>query len=309
MFNRLIVARKKKLGKKYLDRFIQYCKYILKLACSKFFISIGNGILSLQLTVILSQRYKGLLSHAVRKSVMGASAISSQKFIRILLVENDASVVEMIVEALESQYLHIEVAHSLSIARETIMNYENEWHCWIIDIDLGEKKNGLWLMKEFSYYPFIVIMSGLKDMRLSFEAARLGALDVFDKKPSNSLSDFIDSIYRIAVLGYLLKGKRSDYLHIFLTLKNHIFYTAPEWARYACISLRYLERLCKIHFDLSPRYILPLYYHLFRLLYLSELNGDFLSFKQRYSHADRKFIDNCSKFVIEHKELLQPFLF
>ncbi len=220
--------------------------------------------------------------------------------INILLIEDNVSAAEAISETLFSPMIQIESAYTLSVAREKIVREDTIWHCWVLDLHTGEKDNGLLLMKEFSYFPFIVILSGLKNMRLSFHAAQLGVLDVFDKSPGCSLSDFADAVYRVAVLGYLLKGKRSDYLPIFLALKNHVFTSAPQWARFSCISLRYLERLCELHFGLSPRYVLPLYYHLFSSIYLSEPNGDLSYFKQQYSHSDRNFFHYCNVFVADH---------
>jgi hypothetical protein len=116
-------------------------------------------------------------------------------------------------------------------------------------------------------------------------------------------------VFRTIALGYLLQGKRSDYLPVFLALKNNVFISAPQWAESTCISLRYLQRLCEIHFGgLSPRYVLPLYYHLVATTYTSSTTNNQDLYLQRYSVTERKYFDCCSRFVTQHFEKKYLFL-
>jgi ActR/RegA family two-component response regulator len=57
------------------------------------------------------------------------------------------------------------------------------WHCWLLDIDLGDGRTGLEIMHAQPSFPFIIVLSGLQSMRVASEAVRQGAMEVFDKDP------------------------------------------------------------------------------------------------------------------------------
>jgi|GEM_PF-3470948 len=231
---------------------------------------------------------------------MSCSHLPILRKFNILLIEDNFSTLEAVQDMLDSSLLNIESAHSYAIARQRILDSRVRWHCWVLDIDLGGNDNGLNLMREFSHFPFIIILSGLKNMHLASEAVRLGAVDVFDKSPSTSLSSLTDTVFRTAVLGYLLNGKGSDHLPTFMALKNHVFSSVPDWAQHSCLSIRYLERICTIHFGLSPRHVLSLYYFLLSSIYLLENGNGLKEFRKLYDLNERTYFRHCAKFVIEH---------
>ena len=231
---------------------------------------------------------------------MSCSHLPILRKFNILLIEDNFYTLEAVQDMLDSPLLNVESAHSYAIARQRIMDSRIRWHCWVLDINLGGNENGLNLMREFSRFPFIIILSGLKNMHLASQAVRLGAVDVFDKSPRTSLFSFTDAVFRTAVLGYLLNGKGSDHLPTFLALKNHVLCSVPEWAQHSCLSVRYLERICTIHFDLSPRHVLSLYYFLLSSIHLLENDASIKEFCKLYDLTERTYFRNCAKFVMEH---------
>lgn len=240
------------------------------------------------------------------------SIIPPGQAISILLVDDESGQRDLIQTILDSSLIKITPASSLNEARKIIRGSTAPWNCWIIDLNLGRNQSGLSLLEESNSFPFIIVMSGLGSMQISCEATKKGALEVFDKKPQNLLTEFVDKAYRVASLGYLLNGKRTDYLATFLCLKDSVLHTAPEWADKACISIRYLEKLCNLHVGLAPRYALPYFYALCCSLYTETTFGA-KKFAQpwmaRFEPQHHEFLQSCIDFVQEHFETAyRPFL-
>lgn len=139
------------------------------------------------------------------------------------------------------------------------------WHCWLLDVDLGENRTGIDIMKGSPNFPFVIILSGLQSMRVAAEAVNQGAMAVFDKNP-----DFFQSIFnetcRTAALGYVLGGKHTQYLPAYRLLCTNLIRTPEEWADKACVSVRQLHRICEVHPVATPRATLSLFYALSALL-------------------------------------------
>jgi len=225
--------------------------------------------------------------------------------LRILRIGMDSSTGSMIDEALESQFIEIKSVRSLGAAASL---RDSQWNCWILDPDAEKFPQCLSSMHERKGFPYIIVISGLRNMRLSFMAAQLGVLDVFDKSPDFPLDNVIDSVFRTAALSYLFNGKSTGYMPAFLALKNNLFTSASEWAFHQSISLRYLERLCIKHFGLSPRYILPLYYNMVASIYASSPCTNIRLFKRLYSFSDRKFFHFCRRFVSHRCSFKHPLM-
>lgn len=84
---------------------------------------------------------------------------------------------------------------------------------------------------------------------------------------------------------------------------------APQWAEHSCFSLRYLERLCNMHIGLSPRYVLPLYYHLYSSFFLSKTGNTYtIYFYNRYTRKEKAYFRQCTEFVINNLKSRYSFL-
>jgi hypothetical protein len=139
------------------------------------------------------------------------------------------------------------------------------WHCWVLDIDLGENKSGIDLMKAGPLFPFVIILSGLQSMRVASEAVKGGAMAVFDKNPE-FMEGFYNETCRTAALGYVLGGKHSQYLDTYKLLGASIIRTPEAWAEQACVTLRQLHRICELHPFGTPRATMSTFYSLYTLL-------------------------------------------
>ncbi|MBN1604771.1 MAG: hypothetical protein JW915_24390 [Chitinispirillaceae bacterium] len=228
---------------------------------------------------------------------MSTRVLTADKRFNILLIQNDSSIKEQISSMLLSPMVRIECATSIAEVRKKVLKSGTAWHCWILDPNINKYENGVDLMREFNYFPFIIVLSGNGTMRLAFKITQLGALDVFDHLPDNNFDEFIDSVIHTTILGFLLDSKRSDYLSTFLALKKNIVPNVPDWARQTFISQRYLERICEQHFGLPPRYVLPLYYHLFSKFYNTLANVDSHWLTRRYNTNESTFFRSCNEFV------------
>lgn len=199
--------------------------------------------------------------------------ISMDKFftikdkLNLLVLDDNIATVRLITAVLESPFINIVPAYTLHEARQKIRESKVPWHTWIIDMDLGNKSSGLSIIEEFQYFQFIIVLSGVKNMKLAFEVTKKGAIQVFDKTSEIITTDLRDGIYRIAGLGYLLGGLRTDYLNIFLPLLDKIITSPRQWTEYAFIGLRHLENLSMLHTGLTPRNALLFYYYICCLLY------------------------------------------
>ncbi len=186
--------------------------------------------------------------------------------VNILIVDDDPTIVKNISHCLCSPIIKIHKSLSKHDAIKKINTQIEPWACWILDIDLGNDESGLDILQKYSHFPFSIMLSGLRSMTIGTKAMHNGALEVFDKDP-DSLGLLLHEVCKIATLGFILQGKKTQYLSHFLVLLRNRIPSAVEWAKCNNISTRHLERICSIHSTLTPRFIVSLYHSLFFLLY------------------------------------------
>jgi hypothetical protein len=204
--------------------------------------------------------------------------------INLLLVDGDKKYLDFLESIFTSPLFNIKKVTSLKPALSTIQKSNSFWHCWVVDVALGEDNEGLMLLREYREFPFTIVWSGLGSMTVASEAIHLGAMNVFDKK-LKYIDLFFREVCKVAALGYILRGKNSQYLPYFLHLKETRFHNRELWAEQACVSIRQLERICSSHSSFTTRYLLSLYYSLCYLL-LQGSNGATL----QEDHRRRRYL-------------------
>lgn len=198
------------------------------------------------------------------------SIISSiSRKINVLAVDDDPAILEMIKDLLSSPFVNLITANSAFKAEKLINDKKYHWHCWTLDITMEEEKSGITVLKNNPGFAFVIMLSGMQSMSIASEAIAAGAMRVFDKIPSE-IEPLKESLCKIATLGFLTGGAVSKNLDTYTLFFDNFFQTPEEWAQKACITTRQLERICRIHSDLTPRFQIPLYYSLYHLLMLGE---------------------------------------
>jgi DNA-binding response OmpR family regulator len=104
-----------------------------------------------------------------------------KKRINILLLDDNPEVVRMLEKLFDSPYFNLTTATSLSAAREALKSATHPWHSWILDLNLGSADAGLNLVEDFADFPYVTILSGLRDVYAGSRAYKMGILNVFDK--------------------------------------------------------------------------------------------------------------------------------
>lgn len=188
-----------------------------------------------------------------------------KKKVNLLIVDDDCNVINSLVDVFVSPLFNIKTVASLDEAYNVIGACPDRWHCWIIDIHLDQGGSGLELLRRYPQFPFSVMLSGLRSMTLAADAMKLGARCVMDKDAA-LLDRFYDEVCKTAGLGYVLKGKPTPHLDLFLLLQDPEVVTIEQWAEKASIQHRQLQRMCKIHSSLTPHLALALYRTVYYLL-------------------------------------------
>lgn len=196
--------------------------------------------------------------------IRDANSLFANK-INILVVDDDQSQLFVHKEMLNGPLSNVRTCSSLQEAQQYIREASFAWHCWVLDIDLGSGKSGLELLDSRANFPFVIVLSGLRSMKIGSDALRRGAMSVFDKG-SLDVNGLYGEICRIAALGYLLEGKGTQYLSTFSILKDFGITDIEAWANKACITIRQLQRICAMHSSLTPKNAIILYNSLFYLL-------------------------------------------
>jgi hypothetical protein len=186
--------------------------------------------------------------------------------INLLIVDDDRHILKSLENNFTSPLFKITCIDAYNDAIISTRNQNISWHCWIIDIDLGENRSGLDIMKAYPQFPFVIVLSGLQSMHIAAEAVKQGALAVFDKDP-DTLEKLYDDTCKIAALGYLLGGKRTHYLSVYRLLTQSIITSIEEWAEIACVSPRQLHRITEVHQVDTPKASLALFYGLYYQLF------------------------------------------
>lgn len=119
---------------------------------------------------------------------------------RLLVIDDEQSLLKLLCEVLPKLQIEVVVAHSYDEAYQYLA--EQTFHAIVSDLNLPQK-SGLELLthlrQDGSDIPFI-LMSGNRDPKSSIEALRLGAID-FIEKPFN-LSYFLNAIESALQVGY-----------------------------------------------------------------------------------------------------------
>ncbi len=217
--------------------------------------------------------------------------------VHLLLVDDDYHILSSLKPLFSGELCSVTTASSLSEALSTIKS-SDQWHCWVLDVDLGEGHSGLDVVRRAPGFPYFVILSGLKSMATASQAVKLGAMDVYDKDP-NSLDVLVDGVCRIAALGHILGGKATKYLPVFRILTEQTLERPEKWAARACVSLRQLQRICELHELPSVRHSLSHYYALYSLLWKTTEGANANSLPPLLKGTEEGFIQECMKVVLK----------
>jgi hypothetical protein len=216
--------------------------------------------------------------------------------VRLLLADDDPAIIRSLRSLFSSPVFEINSAASFAEAEKLLRDPSKRWHGWLLDIDLGQGRTGLDIMKLNEGFPFVIILSGLRSMTLAGSAIRQGAMMVFDK--SGSLKELHDQTCRTAALGYILDGKPSQYLPIFKLLCQSTITTPEEWAEKACIGDRQLRRICDLHPIGATRVTLAFYYSIYCLLWKGAAPFDD-TLPPAIKEKDAAFLKECCAYTLK----------
>ena len=220
------------------------------------------------------------------------------KKINLLIVDDEPIVLDVVKSVLSSPLFNIHSAFSLSQAFKVIDEAKEPWHSWVLDINIGDRDDGIDIIKRYPKYPFAVMLSGLRSMTKASQALQSGAMKVFDKTPE-SLELMHDEVCKIAALGFILGGRNTQYLSNFTNLTEHTFSNPSQWAESSCITVRQLERICSGHSLLSPKYCISLFY---ALSYVLSKDEDITFKKSNQSEANSD--ENIDPFYHSHVDFV-----
>ena len=177
--------------------------------------------------------------------------------VNLLLVEDNPGDLRLLRMAFDSPLLNVATARSFSEAEKVIRTGSENWHCWIVDVNLGGH-NGFELMRLRPNFPFVYFVTGIKSPSLGADAMKLGAMDVFEKG-TDSLDFILGEVCRTAALGFVLGGKPTKDLNAFKVLYNDGIMTPTQWTARACIGLRQVHRICNPYPHKTPQYLISLF--------------------------------------------------
>jgi len=185
--------------------------------------------------------------------------------VKLLVIDDDSHARASLTDLFSSPLFSVSTTASLDEAYTIVGTTPENWHCWIVDIDLAKGQSGLQLLKRYPNYSFAVVLSGLRSMVLAGDAIKLGARSVVDKAPTH-IDRLVNDVCKTAALGYVLGGKPTPQLDIFLSLQDDSVTSIEIWAERLNIPVRQLYRICEIYPPLTPHYALALYRSIYCLL-------------------------------------------
>lgn len=156
--------------------------------------------------------------------------------VNIMIVEDHKELLEKY-EALlaSSPALRVSTARSIDEARELTRSGRRKWHCWLLDLFLGDGEMATGLLPRYSNYPYVVAMNAQSSPQDTSEAMRLGALYVMDKTEAR-MADVAEMVCRVSALGVLLKGEPTHRREVFEPLIYERCITSVEqWHKHAGI--------------------------------------------------------------------------
>jgi ActR/RegA family two-component response regulator len=229
-------------------------------------------------------------------------ATQLEKKINLLLVDDDRYLLRSLSDLFSSPAFNVVSVLTLEQARAAQSQVKGGWHCWVLDIDLGMGKSGLELIKENPGYPFVLVLSGLRSMNAATHALASGALKAFDKDPQ-SLDVLFAEVCEVAALGFILRGKQTKNLPVFMLLRVPSVRTVNDWAEKAHITMRQLARICEGHQGIHARQFIALYNTCRHLL---GIGGS--SDKSRAGSSYVSFLEECLEYTSSNGEVLQRLL-
>ncbi|MBN2037236.1 MAG: response regulator [Chitinispirillaceae bacterium] len=224
--------------------------------------------------------------------------------INLIIVEDEESLLSMLRATFSSPYINIVTASEMREAGEKIAQRGAIWHCWIVDMCLGERKDaGTALIEENNNFPFAIVYSGLGSMEGAARAIQKGAAAVIDKGV-DTLEKLVWEACSLMPLGVLCKGvlrKKKELLFLF---KEHSIRDPNEWADKAGITLRQMENISMSATGMPPSFTIPFYYGMRHLL-ATNLGVD----RQFITTAEQAFCRGCVEHIEENRDYYRDTLF
>jgi hypothetical protein len=212
--------------------------------------------------------------------------------INLLIVEDDGSLLSMLKRAFSLPYVNVVEASSMKKAQVAIARPGVVWHCWIVDMRLGENENaGMELIENHGRFPFSVVYSGLGSMERAAGALQKGAAAVIDKGPA-TFDKLIGEVCSLMPLGVLCNGTIRKKKECLFLLKNHTIKNPKEWADKAMVTIRQIENVSINATGIPPSFSIPFYYGL-RYLLLECIGAEKLCFAPQ----DSAFYRNCVEYL------------
>jgi hypothetical protein len=223
--------------------------------------------------------------------------------INLLIVEDDETLLSALEGIFSVSCMTVAQATTIGEARSAIARPGTAWHCWIVDLCLGGKKNaGMALIEENNDFPFAIVYSGIGSMESASHAIQKGAEAVIDKG-GGSIAKLIGEVCGVAPLAVLCNGKISKNKEMLYLLKNHVLRLPKDWAEKSCMSVRQLENITFLHTGMRPSHVIPFYYGL-RFLLLTDMGGKEPPVKKEELAFYKMCVDFLQKNLPAYKDLL-----
>jgi len=225
--------------------------------------------------------------------------------INLLLVDDDYPILHSLCGLFSSSspLFCVTTASSFEEAEKAIKCQKGNWHAWVIDVDLGTKRNGFDILKANPNFPFTAVLSGLHSMSLGSEASRHGAMQVFDKGAS-----FFEKMYGdlcgIAALGFILHGRNTKHLPVFSLLQDLSIRSSREWADKAHITFRQLARICENQGMVHSRHYIA-FYNACRYLLTEHQPRKHSHTSDGVENSSEKFISDCIDYALRHTDEIE----
>jgi hypothetical protein len=224
--------------------------------------------------------------------------------INLLVVEDEVSLLSMLRETFSTPYINIVTASNMKTATNVVARTGTAWHCWIVDMCLGEKKNaGTALIEGYGHFPFAIVYSGLGSMESAAGAIRKGAAAVIDKG-TGSLDRLVWEACSLMSLGVLCGGTLRKKKEVLFLLKEHAVRDSSAWAESAGISLRQLENVSMAATGIPPSFAVPFYFGL-RYLLAAELGVE----RKFIAAKESAFYWKCVEYLEENQDYYRNMLF
>jgi ActR/RegA family two-component response regulator len=231
----------------------------------------------------------------MNKTTIDSLSCFFSKRINLLIVEDEPEILSWLGEIFLIPSINVAIAQTVDEARCLMDSANIKWHCWIIDMSLGDRKNaGLELIESHNHFPFSIVYSGIQSMECASRATKIGAAAVIDKG-NKSIEKLIDAVCRIVPLAFILKKAAYKNKDVLFLLQDHVFLQPQEWADKAGISVRHLQRICALHDNIQPSFIIPFYYGM-RLFLSSNLSG----IGNLPKIEEHQFHEDCAKSLLEN---------